>query len=64
MKPVKILIGTTNPAKVRYYEKMLAEYHVDFLTLADLKIAEEAEETGQDPAESCFLRSLFRCGDL
>ncbi len=56
---MKILIGTTNPAKVRYYEKMLAEYHVDFLTLADLKIAEEAEETGKDPEENARQKAAF-----
>ena len=56
---MKILIGTTNPAKVRYYEKMLAEYHVEFLTLADLKIAEEAEETGKDPEENARQKAAF-----
>ena len=56
---MKVLIGTTNPAKVRYYEKMLAEYEIDFLTLADLQIAEEPEETGKDPEENARQKAVF-----
>ena len=56
---MKILIGTTNPAKVRYYEKMLAGYGLEFLTLADLQIAEEPEETGKDPEENARQKAAF-----
>ena len=30
---MKILIGTTNPSKVKRFEKMLAGYDAEFLTL-------------------------------
>ncbi|MBQ7015576.1 MAG: non-canonical purine NTP pyrophosphatase [Firmicutes bacterium] len=56
---MKVLIGTTNPAKVRYYEKMLADYEIDFLTLKDLQIAEEPEETGNDPEENARQKAAF-----
>ncbi len=56
---MKVLIGTTNPAKVRYYEKMLAGYGLEFLTLADLQIAEEPEETGRDPEENARQKAAF-----
>lgn len=32
----KILIGTTNPSKVRRFEKLLEDYDVEFCTLKDL----------------------------
>ena len=56
---MKVLIGTTNPAKARYYEKMLTGYGLEFLTLTDLKIAEEAEETGKDPEENARQKAAF-----
>ena len=56
---MKILIGTTNPAKIQYYEKKLQEYDVKFLTLKDLKIANEPEETGRDPEENARQKAAF-----
>ena len=56
---MKILIGTTNPAKARYYEDMLSGYGLEFLTLSDLQIAEEAEETGKDPEENARQKAAF-----
>ncbi len=56
---MQVLIGTTNPAKVRYYEKMLADYDIEFLTLADLEIADEPEETGKNPEENARQKAAF-----
>ena len=56
---MKVLIGTTNPAKIRYYEDMLKEYDLEFLTLKDLQIAGEPEETGRDPEENAREKAAF-----
>ena len=36
---MKVLIGTTNPAKAWYFADMLSDYGLEFLTLLDLQIA-------------------------
>ncbi len=56
---MKVLIGTTNPAKVQYYEKMLTGFGLEFLTLADLQIADEPEETGRNPEENARQKAAF-----
>ena len=56
---MKVLIGTTNPAKAWYFADMLSDYGLEFLTLLDLQIAEEAEETGRDPEENARQKAAF-----
>ncbi len=56
---VQVLIGTTNPSKVKRFEKMLAEYDVEFLTLRDLGITDEPQETGSTPEENARLKADF-----
>lgn len=56
---MRVLIGTTNPAKIQYYKKLLEEYDLEFLTLKDLKIADEAEETGCNPEENARQKAAF-----
>ena len=55
----KILIGTTNPSKVRRFEALLADYDVEFCTLKDLGITEEPEEQGATPEENAVLKAAF-----
>ena len=55
----KILIGTTNPSKVRRFDALLAGYDVEFCTLKDLGITEEPEEQGSTPAENAILKAAF-----
>lgn len=55
----KVLIGTTNPSKVQRFEKLLAHYDVEFLTLKDLDISGEPEETGSTPEENAVLKAKF-----
>lgn len=55
----KILIGTTNPAKVGRFEALLADYDVEFCTLKDLGITEEPEEQGSTPEENAILKAAF-----
>lgn len=54
---MQILIGTTNPAKAERYRQMLSDYDVTFLTLKQLSIDSEPEETGRTPAENAVIKA-------
>ena len=56
---MKILIGTTNPSKVRRFEEFLEGFGVEFCTLKDLAIKEEPEEKGNTPEENAILKANF-----
>lgn len=56
---MRILIGTTNPSKVKRFEKMLSGYDVSFYTLKDLDITEEPEEAGCSPEENAVIKARF-----
>lgn len=46
---MKVLLGTTNPSKVKHFEELLSGCDIEFCTLRDLGITREPEETGKDP---------------
>lgn len=54
-----VLIGTTNPSKVKYFESLLRGYDVSFYTLSDLHIYQQPEEQGQTPEENAILKAQF-----
>lgn len=54
-----VLIGTTNPSKVKYFESLLRGYDVSFYTLSDLHIHQQPEEQGQTPEENAILKAQF-----
>lgn len=56
---MKVLIGTTNPSKVKRFEELLSDCEIEFLTLRDLGITEEPEETGSTPEENAVLKAKF-----
>lgn len=56
---MKILIGSTNPSKVLYFEENLKGYDVTFLTPPDLGIDKAPEESGKTPEENAVLKSRF-----
>ncbi len=56
---MKVLIGTTNPAKIRRFEDLLDGCGLDFCTLKDLGVTEEPEETGTTPEENAILKARF-----
>ena len=56
---MKVLLGTTNPSKVKRFEELLSEYNVEFYTLKDLKIDTEPEETGATPQENALIKAKF-----
>lgn len=55
----KVLIGTTNPSKMRRFRDLLKEYPVEFYTLQDLVIIDEPEESGATPEENAILKAKF-----
>ena len=56
---MKVLIGTTNPAKVTRFAEFLPERGIEFLTLRDLNITAEPKETGTTPEENARIKAAF-----
>ena len=55
----KLLIATTNPGKVREYSEFLKDLPVECVSLKDVGITTEVEETGKTYKENAILKSLF-----
>lgn len=56
---MKVLIGTTNPSKVKRFEELLADNRIEFVTLKDLNITQEPQETGSTPEENARIKAAF-----
>lgn len=56
---MKVLIGTTNPSKVKRFEELLDGHDVEFYTLKDLGIEDEPEEMGTTPEENAVIKARF-----
>ena len=56
---MKVLIGTTNPAKVTRFEEFLPNSGIAYLTLKDLGITAEPEEGGNSPEENARIKAAF-----
>lgn len=56
---MKVLIGTTNPAKVTRFAEFLPDSGIEFLTLKDLGITDEPRETGGDPEQNARIKAAF-----
>lgn len=56
---MKVLIGTTNPAKVNRFAEFLPDRGIEFLTLKDLGITQEPEEVGATPEENARIKANF-----
>lgn len=54
---MKYLLATTNKAKIRYYGTKLRERGIEILTLEDLKIECEVDETGKNPIENAIIKA-------
>lgn len=57
MNRPSLLIASTNPGKLREYREILSDLPVDLLTLADLGITFEVEETGSTFRENANLKA-------
>lgn len=56
---MKVLIGTTNPSKVKRFEELLKGHDIEFCTLKDLGIDHEPGETGKDPEENAVIKAKY-----
>ena len=56
---MKVLIGTTNPSKVKRFAELLGGHNVEFYTLKDLGIEAEPEEMGTTPEENAVIKARF-----
>ena len=56
---MRVLIGTTNPSKVKRFEKFLDGCDIEFCTLKDLGITQEPEESGMNPAENAVIKAKY-----
>jgi non-canonical purine NTP pyrophosphatase (RdgB/HAM1 family) len=55
----RLLIATTNPAKLAEYRLLMADYPLQLLSLRDLAIDQEPAETGRTFAENALLKARF-----
>lgn len=56
---MQILIGTTNPSKVKYFERLMEGLDVQLVTLTDLGVADEPQESGKTPLENARIKAAF-----
>ena len=56
---MEILLGTTNPSKVGYFESILQGTGLTFVTLRDLGVTDEPEECGASPEENARIKADF-----
>lgn len=56
---MKVLIGTTNPSKVKRFKELLDGCEVEFCTPEDLHIESEPEEKGNTPEENAIIKAKF-----
>lgn len=54
---MKVLLGTTNPSKVKRFSDLLKGYDIEFVTLNDIEITEEPEEKGTSPEENAIIKA-------
>ena len=57
MDTTKLLIATHNPGKVREYRQLLADLPLELLSLDDLGIIEDVDETGSTFGENAWLKA-------
>lgn len=55
---MKVLFATKNPSKVKYYAKELEKYGFEILTISDLDVEIDVEETGKTGVENAILKVL------
>ena len=60
----RLLIATTNPNKLREIRDVLANTHVELVSLSDLPPIVEPEETGQTFQDNARLKAFYYAGHL
>ena len=56
-QPVRLLIATGNPGKMREYAELLADLSFELVSLKDLGITHEVDETGETFEENAWLKA-------
>lgn len=54
---MKFLLATTNKAKIRYYGSKLKEHNIEIVTLEDLNINCDVDETGKNPVQNAIIKA-------
>lgn len=54
---MKVLFATTNPAKIANYVNKLKQYDYDILTLKDIDVNIDVDETGKIPEENAKIKA-------
>ena len=54
---MKYLLATKNKAKIKYYGTKLREKGIDVVTLSDLNIDDDIDETGKNPTENAIIKA-------
>lgn len=54
---MKFLLATTNKAKIRYYGTKLKEQNIEIVTLDDLNINCDVDETGKSPIQNAIIKA-------
>ena len=54
---MKILFATTNPAKIKRYSEKLQKRDIEVMTIKDLGIHLDIEETGKNAIENAFIKA-------
>ncbi|EKD64630.1 MAG: hypothetical protein ACD_50C00333G0001, partial [uncultured bacterium] len=55
----KLLIATTNPGKLREYRDFLSDLPVKLVSLKDIGITDDMEETGKTYEENSRAKAIF-----
>lgn len=59
-----LLIATTNPAKAADYKNILSQFKINSVTLAEMNINDDVEETGQTLKENARLKASYYAAKL
>lgn len=54
---MRVLLGTTNPSKVKRFSDLLKGYDIEFITLRDIEVIEEPKEMGNTPEENAIMKA-------
>ena len=57
MEMTKVLFATTNPAKVKRYKELLTKKGIELITLNDIDVKLDVEETGENAVENARLKA-------
>jgi XTP/dITP diphosphohydrolase len=55
----KLLIASSNPAKIKEYKRLLADSGLELVTPTDVGITETPKETGKDFEENAIIKAKF-----